>query len=369
LLLGFGGHPMAAGVTIEPDKVGAFRMAISGQVARQLEGRPEPEGLAIDCILPLGELSLGLVDDLARLGPFGAGNPALTLCAPRLEVKANRVVGRQEEHRVLTVADESGFERQVVWWNGGSEAAPQGLFDLAYVARASTYRGERSVQVELLAVRPSPGAPVIEVAPLVIDVLDYRQEKNALVVLDEVLVGGTEGQAVAVFGEGQLPERVPGRNRLALTPADTLVFWTTPSSPAEVRAVLGAVRPGRAVLFAMDPGLDRPDAFLQRLAGVVKYVLNARRGRVMLAELAAAMAQREAFVLLGLKWLAAQGNLIVTDHGEGLLELRKDSGQLAPEPERRLLAARLKAALEETAAFRAYFKTADKDALLRGYLL
>ena len=165
LLLAFGGHPMAAGLAIPPDRIGAFRIAVSNQVARQLEGKPEPEGLRIDAMLPLGELSLGLVDDLSRLGPFGAGNPPLTLCAPRLEVKASRPVGRQEEHRVLTVADETGFERQVVWWNGGSEATPQGLFDLAYIARASTYRGERSAQVELLATRPSPGAPVIELAP------------------------------------------------------------------------------------------------------------------------------------------------------------------------------------------------------------
>jgi hypothetical protein len=240
------------------------------------------------------------------------------------------------------------------------------LFDLAYVARATTYRGERSVQVELRAVRPSPGAPVVELAPLAIDVLDYRHERAALTILDELLQDA-DGE-IAVFGEGALPAEVPGRNRLALMPAHTLVFWTTPSSPAEVRAVLAAVRPQRAVLLAVDPGLDRADAFLQRLAGAVKHVLTARNGRVMLGELAAVMAQREGFVLLGLKWLAAQGNLNVVEREGGLVELRKGSGQPAPEPERRLLAARLKAALDETAAFRTYFRTADKDALLRGYL-
>ena len=185
--------------------------------------------------------------------------------------------------------------------------------------------------------------------------------------LDEVLRAEDGGQPV-VFGEGDLPPGVPAHNRLGLMPSKTLVFWTTPSSPAEVRAVLDAVRPERAVLFAVDPGLDRPDAFLSRLAGAVKHVLNARGGRVTLGELAAVMAQREAFVLLGLKWFAAQGNLAVIERGNGLLELRKGTGQMAPEPERRLLQARLKAALEETAAFRTYFKTADKDALLRGYL-
>ncbi len=72
--------------------------------------------------------------------------------------------------------------------------------------------------------------------------------------------------------------------------------------------------------------------------------------------------------MLGLRWLAAQGSLIITERGDGQLELRKGAGQPAPEPERRLIAGRLKAALDETAAFRTYFRTADKDALLRGYL-
>ncbi len=80
-----------------------------------------------------------------------------------------------------------------------------------------------------------------------------------------------------VFGEGQLPAAVPGRNRLGLAPAKTLVYWTTPSSPAEVRATLAAVRPERAILFGVDPGLDRPDAFLQRLTGLVKYVAQRTR--------------------------------------------------------------------------------------------
>ncbi len=363
LLLGFGGHPMAAGFTIEPHRIGAFRAALSARVVAQLADIPEPEGLAIDAVLPLSELSLELVDDLSRLGPFGPGNPALMLCAPRLEVRASRLVGRQEEHRILTLADETGFARQVVWWNGGSEQAPQGLFDLAYTARASTYRGERSVQVEYLAARPSPGAPVVEIAAMDIEVLDFRRARDAEVHLAELLSGGD----VAVFGEGEMDTAARGSNRQLLLPAATLAFWTAPSSPSEVRAALAAVRPERVALFAMELGLDRPDAFLRRLAGLVKHALKARGGRAGVADLAAATAQRELVVHLGLKWLVAQGNLTIIEEGDGAVLLAWGRGQPAPEPERTLAAARLSAALRETAAFRAYFRTADKDALLRGY--
>lgn len=378
LLLGFGGHPMAAGFTIEPQRVNAFRAALSAHVATQVAAIPEPEGLVIEAELPLGELSLDLVDDLSRLGPFGPGNPDLVLCAPRLEVRANRVVGRQEEHRILTVADETGFARQVVWWNGGSDEAPQGLFDLAYVARASTYRGERSVQVELIAARPSPGTPVIEIAPWEIEVLDFRGTQDAEARLAELRAEGP----VTVFGEGELSTMLQCQDRRSLQPAITLAFWTAPSSPSEVRAALAAVRPERVALFAIDPGMDEPEPFLRRFAGLAKYVLNARDGRVAVAELAAAMAQRELVIHLGLAWLAAQGSLTVREEsdgarssgdgarssGGGMLQLARGSGQIAPEDVRALAAARLSAALQETAAFRTHFRTAGKDALIRGYL-
>ncbi len=378
LLLGFGGHPMAAGFTLDPQRISAFRAALSAQVAAQVAGIPESEGLVIDAVLPLGELSLDLVDDLSRLGPFGPGNPELVLCAPRLEIRADRLVGRQEEHRILTVAGETGFAQQVVWWNGGGEQAPQGLFDLAYAARASTYRGERSVQVEFLAARPSPGAPVVEIAPSDIEVLDFRSTQDVVARLAELRAEGP----VTVFGEGELDAVLQCQNRRSLQPAITLAFWTAPSSPSEVRAALAAVRPERVALFAVDPGLDGPEPFLRRLAGLVKHVLKARNGRVAVAELAAATAQREPVIHLGLQWLAAQGSLIVDEEsdgarssgdgarssGGGVLQLAPGSGQLAPEGVRALAKARLSAALQETAAFRAHFRTAEKDALIRGYL-
>ncbi len=73
--------------------------------------------------------------------------------------------------------------------------------------------------------------------------------------------------------------------------------------------------------------------------------------------------------MLGLRWLVAQGNLSVVERGDGPAGASQ-GGRAARRPRRSAgwCRARLRAALEETAAFRAYFRTADKDALLRGYL-
>jgi hypothetical protein len=103
------------------------------------------------------------------------------------------------------------------------------------------------------------------------------------------------------------------------------------------------------------------------LSGLVKHVLNQRGGRVTLVELAAATAQRETAVILGLHWLASNGSIYFVERPDGELLIWQASGRPAEQAERDLAVARLRAALEETAAFRAYFRSAEKDALLRGY--
>ncbi len=74
LLLGFGGHPMAAGLSLQKDNLIAFRRGLGKAVERQLGGiiREEPT-LQIDAWLGLDEISLSLADAIEMLAPFGAG--------------------------------------------------------------------------------------------------------------------------------------------------------------------------------------------------------------------------------------------------------------------------------------------------------
>ena len=141
LLVNFGGHPMAAGFGIDPERIPELRRALSRTTAAMQADAHVEAGLRIDGILPLAELTPALADDLGRLAPFGPGNPPLTLLAERLRARPGKKVGRNDEHRLVIVTDEAGGERQVIWWDGGGEPLPEGWFDLAYVARNSTYRG------------------------------------------------------------------------------------------------------------------------------------------------------------------------------------------------------------------------------------
>ena len=181
----------------------------------------------------------------------------------------------------MIVTDEAGVERQVIWWDGGSEPLPEGRFDLAYVARNSTYRGTRELQVEWVDARPCAEAEV-EVKAKVkaeVEVEDYRRVEQPREALAELVERGE----VAVWREGEGAGDIPGHDRWNLPRAATLVIWTAPPGPAELRAALAQVEPARVCLFGRDPGADTPEAFIRRLTGLVKHALNARGGRAPIA--------------------------------------------------------------------------------------
>jgi single-stranded-DNA-specific exonuclease len=362
----FGGHPMAAGLAIDAERIPEFRRALSRTVLAMRDAagdRKVPLGsLQIDGYLPLADLSLDLVEELERLAPFGPGNPPLTLASKGLTLTSHSAIGRTGEHLQLIVEDEGGVAQRVIWWQGGGSSLPQGRFDLAYVVRASDYRGQRDVQVEWVDARsietstlPSPPAPTGAV-----DVVDYRRAPDPRGLLDRLRSQGD----VQVWGEAGHRAEVGGLDRQELAPAKALAIWTTPPGPGELRAAVERVSPETVYLFGIDPGLDDMEGFLQRLAGLVKRALKAHGGRVRVSTLAAATAQREATVRMGLEWLASHGHVWVLegDEGEGEVRLVEGSGTAAADLSP--VTARLRESLQETAAYRAYFARADEEMLV-----
>jgi single-stranded-DNA-specific exonuclease len=359
LLAGFGGHPMAAGLSLEAQNIPDFRRALNHEVEAQLGEIPAKPPLQIDAYLPLANLSMELVADMERLAPFGPGNPPLILASRRLHLVSQSSIGREGEHLLLRVEDEQGIIQPVVWWQGSGEQAPEGKFDLAYIVRASNYRGQREVQVEWVEARLIEES-VVEMAGwrAPAEILDYRQEIQPLPILESLRAQ----PGVQVWSEAGEKERIGGLNRLELKPGPILVIWTIPPRQAQLKAALLAVEPEKVVLFAVDPGMDTPDAFIKRLAGLVKFAMNSNQGLVRCSRLAAATAQSESAVLTGLKWLAANGSIQFDAREADSVWLSAGGGQ--NEGSLQPLGERLKSILEETAAYRQYYMRANQDALL-----
>ncbi len=356
-LTGFGGHPGAAGVSLRAEDVSLFRRELSRAVEAVRDRSVAPAATPIDAFVALGDLTLDLAQQIERLAPFGAGNPPVALAVRDVTLAGARAFGRRGEHREVTVEDRQGIARKVVWWRGADEDVPEGRLDVALTIKSADYRGAPALSIEWVDARVIEAAP-IEVAAPAIEAIDWRAVPDAARRVRDLVGAGS----VVVWADGEAPADVPARWRHNLQPARALVIWRAPAGPRELQAALARASPA-AVYLCDEDGDDRLEPFARRLAGLLKHDLKRRQGRVDVARLAAAAGQRAATVRKGIEWLAARGQIAIVE-GDGD-EWRIEAGQGAAGEDAEEIHLQLTALLAETAAYRAYYRRAEAQALIR----
>ena len=159
LLVHHGGHAMAAGLSIQPDKIDALRKRLNELARRALNPEDLQPPLRLDTEVGLDEMNLETLHELSRLKPTGQGNPGVQFCARDLtHARPLQRIGADRQHVKMWVTDGSvpscGIE--AVWWNGGEASSlPVGKFDLAFVPQVNEFNGNRSVQLKVLDWRPT----------------------------------------------------------------------------------------------------------------------------------------------------------------------------------------------------------------------
>ncbi|MBN2394650.1 MAG: single-stranded-DNA-specific exonuclease RecJ, partial [Anaerolineae bacterium] len=369
LLRSYGGHAMAAGLSLPAEDIPVFRRGLSRAVKAQIGAAPGQPEVQVDGYVSLDELSLDFLIDLERLAPFGAGNPPLILATRDIRVTAHRTLGRDGRHLLLTVEDPNSVERQVVWWRWNGAVLPEGAFDLAYTTRINDFRGQRELQIVWEAARvctvaheivPSVTGVVVECPTL--ELVDYRREPHPLTLLKPLL----SAPDMQIWREGPSAVDILGGDRYELSPATGLVIWTLPPGPDVLHAALAKVSPTKVYLFGAAAELGQLEPFLKYIAGVAKYALKNTAGRLDIPRVAAMTANRESAVRLALTWLEAQGYITIvseTDDVEGDDFILIQAGGNRVDQYADRIAARLGALLDEVSAYRRYFMQAAAEVL------
>ncbi len=350
LLESFGGHPMAAGLSMQFRHLGEFRQGVSAALEDCVSGA-EPT-LTIDAEVSLPELNLDLLNTLQKLAPFGAGNPPVTLAVKGLRVQRQALFGRARTHRKVTVADEAGNSAQVIWWNSSDLPLPEGTFDLALRISKDTWRRAQNALQLLWVDAREVGTPE---KPAPRQIVDLRGQSDLQFLVDD---------PAALFWAS---DTLPGVKRLGLsdpnlTRGGKLVLWQAPPGDDLLRQIISAAQPQAIYLVARPSRLDALPAFMEHLMGVVKYALNRYGGRLQIAAIAAAMAHREGTVRLGLDWLVNRGKLRVIVKTEEVWVVRADNRPSRSDSNELQIA--LRELLRETAAYRAFVRSARIEALL-----
>jgi len=150
LLLRHGGHAMAAGLSIAPDKIDLLRQRLNELARRALKPENLQPPLRIDAEVGLDEITLESLAELDRLKPAGQGNPAAQFCARSLShQRPLQRIGAEKRHVKMWVTD-GMTTHEAVWWNGGEESLPVGKFDLAFAPQINQFNGNRTVQLKVL---------------------------------------------------------------------------------------------------------------------------------------------------------------------------------------------------------------------------
>ncbi|MDZ4700961.1 MAG: single-stranded-DNA-specific exonuclease RecJ [Rhodothermales bacterium] len=310
MLHGFGGHPMAAGLAIDADRIDRFRVGVSTALSTQRDGAPPDPVLEIALKVDMDALTTDLAEELQAAAPFGPGNPPVNILCTGLEPLSVRTLGKTARHRKVTLKGRSEAECEVLWWNSADERAPEGALDLVLRARVGYFRGRGSLTLTWQEHREAGGeAPRMAVEGLRIE--DLRGSTDPERQLTEVVNRYPDAQ---VWGEvGPVWPGMVGRH--LLKPSPVLVIWTCPPHQQVVDEVLARVRPETVVVFGREPALERVAAFQRRLAGVAKYALEEFQGETELEVISAAMAGTDIAVLEGLKSLASLGLAVETMSG------------------------------------------------------
>ena len=163
LLIRHGGHAMAAGVTIHPDKLDVFRTRLNDLARLALKPEDLQPPLRLDAEVALKDISLATLAELDRLKPMGQGNPSVQFCVRGVtQSRPPQRMGAEKQHVKMWVTDtpspgSGAVTHECVWWGAGKDPLPEGKFDLAFAPSVNEFNGRTTVQLKVLDWQPAGG--------------------------------------------------------------------------------------------------------------------------------------------------------------------------------------------------------------------
>lgn len=151
----FGGHPMAAGLSLPPEHVEVFRRRIN-EVCTLTEEELIPK-LFYDAVLPISYAGEQLLGELTLLEPFGKGNEKPVFAAGNLRAKSARIIGKNANVLKLTLESPEGIRMEAVSFGDVQEnleyIESRERISILYYPEWNEYQGRKSVQLVVQSFR------------------------------------------------------------------------------------------------------------------------------------------------------------------------------------------------------------------------
>jgi len=159
LLVNFGGHTYAAGLTLRWDKVKDFRRSFQQYVEEHIQPEQTEANLNIDAIIDFKDINKHLHNDLKKFSPFGPDNQKPIFSTKNVyDYGTSKVVGREQEHIKLELVDSksSNVLNGIAFGQSGSARyiKSKRSFDIAYTIEDNVFK-HNAIQLQIEDIRPT----------------------------------------------------------------------------------------------------------------------------------------------------------------------------------------------------------------------
>jgi single-stranded-DNA-specific exonuclease len=359
----FGGHAMAAGLSLPVKNLGNFSSDLMKSVRNQADKLSHEKELVIDHVIGINDVDNKLLNELEQLSPFGQENPSPIFMSKNLEILSTNSLGVTEKHTRIVVQDVEGNTSSFIDWNSKYHPIPCDHVDFAFVIQPNDFKGKSSFYLEYVDHREYDPDSITSVqAFFPIKVEDFRQAENQNLLIKEIVLKEPNMQ---IWYEGlQKPTEIEVLDRKHLRQEKNLMILVAPQSFDVLNQVIEISKAKYIYFFNLQDHVVSMKEFLSSLGGAIKYNLNKPYLEITLENLGMLLGQTKETVLNGLLWFKGQGNINFTCDSLGKVVFNENNDRPnkthLPQIEQNL-----NNSLKESAAFKKYYGRVEAHLLLR----
>ncbi len=157
-LVKFGGHEMAAGLTIQREQFPMFRDTFRREARALLTDEQLRPRLCLDAEVALAELHFDFLKHHETLQPFGTGNSQPLFLARNIRPAETRVL-KEKHYRFMLMQNGGGRAQEAIYFGGARQPLPEAPWDIAFQVARNEFNGRVSLQLEIKALRSAEAAP------------------------------------------------------------------------------------------------------------------------------------------------------------------------------------------------------------------
>ena len=153
LFVNVGGHPMAAGFTVETTRIEELKSSLITFAKTQITDDILQRSLMVDCEISLNNISPEFYESLQKLAPFGMGNPEPTFMSSHILVREKRIIGKEGKHlRLILQQDDDGKIFEAIAFGMAKRSGEfdvEDYLDIVYTVDENTWGGQTKLQLKI----------------------------------------------------------------------------------------------------------------------------------------------------------------------------------------------------------------------------